>query len=235
MDARSLYAILTCRLSSGTFRSLVHRASERIQEIRYGIKTTGWVSEEKLGFTPGDGRLHYTALPYASIKRLLSTVAPNSQKDVFVDWGSGMGRVLVLASAYPYRKVLGVEYSPDLCAAAERNLNQARVKRRCGSIGIINVDAREFLIPEDSSVMFFFNPFRGDLLTEVVRHIRDSWITHRRPITFLVSNHASFISSTGSEDWLKPLTTWQALSPVELQRVPLYRFLSEVPTPLGPL
>ncbi len=184
--------------------------SERAHEIRYGIRTSGWITDDALGYTKGDGRMDYSPLPYAALKQLLSTVIPDKQKDVFVDWGSGLGRVVVLASTYAYREVIGVEFSPDLCAAANANLARARVKHRCGSTRIVNTDAREFAIPEDATVMFFFNPFRGELLTEVVRHIRDSWLAHPRPITFLVSNHASFIADTGSADWLVAASFWPA-------------------------
>jgi len=168
------------------------------------------MSEETLGFAEGDGRVHYTPLPYAALKALLSTVVPSSQKDVFIDWGSGMGRVMVLASTQPYREVIGVECSAVLCAAAEQNLKRARVTRRCGRVRLANTDAREFPIPEDASVMFFYNPFRGALLTEVVGHIRDSWMRNLRPITFLVANHADFIGDTGSEDWLNRVSSWSA-------------------------
>jgi len=198
------------RIRGTTFREVIHKIAERIQEKRFGIKTAGYMSEEALGFSSGDGRHHYTPLPYAAIERFFASVAPNPEKDVFVDWGAGMGRVLVLASARPYRKVVGVEHSPILCAAAERNLKTARLKQRCGSIEVINADARDFPIPEDSSVMFFYNPFRGEVLQNVVRRIRASWETHRRPITFLVSNHAEFIADTGSEDWLKSVSKWTA-------------------------
>jgi len=125
---------------------MIHRVSERTQEIRYGIKTSGWRSEEALGYEKGDGRNHYTPLPYAAIKRLLSTVIPDKQKDVFVDWGSGLGRVLVLASTYSYREVIGVEFSSSLCTTAKWNLDRARVKRQCGSVRIVNTDARDFAI-----------------------------------------------------------------------------------------
>lgn len=194
-------------------KQMVHRVSERTQEARYGIRTSGWIPEDALGYAKGDGRNHYTPLPYTAVKRLLSTVRPDKAKDVFVDWGSGLGRALVLASACSYREVIGVEYSPDLCAAAKSNLDRARVKQRCGSVRIVNSDAREFPIPADSTVMFFFNPFRGAVLNEVVRHIRDSWLAHPRPITFLVSNHGDFIADTGSADWLVRESFWTCSYP----------------------
>jgi hypothetical protein len=197
-------------LSFDVARQALHKASERIHEKFYGVRTAGWVSEESLGYTQGDGRVHYTPIPYSALKRLLSAVVPDPGKDVFIDWGSGMGRVLTLASTYAYRRVIGVEYSPALCAAAEQNLKTARVRRRCGEVNVLNVDAREFPIPDDASVMFFYNPFRGELLSEVVQRIHSSWLAHRRPLTFLVSNHAGFIEDTGSAGWLNSLSSWDA-------------------------
>jgi len=189
-------------------RHNLHSVSERIHELGYGIRTSGWLSEDSLGYSKGDGRVHYTPLPYIPLKRLLAQVAPNPEKDVFIDWGCGMGRVAVLASAYPYRQVLGVEYADRLCVIARENIGRSRVRRNCGRIEIVNGDARDFPVPYDASVMFFFNPFRGDLLTEVIEHIYDSWKKHPREITFLVSNHTDFIKDTGSSSWLEHIDGW---------------------------
>src|SRR5579863_927933 len=135
------------------FRQTIHSLSERAHEFTYGVRTAGWVSERSLGYSQGDGRVHYTPLPYAAIKRLLARVSPDPQKDVFIDWGSGMGRVLVMASTYPYRRVLGVECAEFLCSAARENIARARVVRKCSCIEIENADARDFRVPDDASVM----------------------------------------------------------------------------------
>src|ERR1035437_8760468 len=91
---RSIAQVETCYavrdMSFDRFKPFLHRASERLQEVRYGIRTGGWMSEESLGFDHGDGRQSYSALPYVALRRLLSTVVPDPQTDVFVDWGCGM-------------------------------------------------------------------------------------------------------------------------------------------------
>ena len=40
----------------------------------------------------------------------------------FVDYGSGKGRVLMLAAAYPFRRILGVEFSESLDRVARDNI-----------------------------------------------------------------------------------------------------------------
>jgi len=191
-------------------RTVLHSASERFHELRYGVVTSGWKSEEDLGYKKGDGRVHYTPIPYLALKHLLSAVQPSRDRDIFIDWGSGLGRVLVLASAYPYREVIGVEASAPLCNFAKRNIARSRVERVCENIRVVNTDALDFDVPKDASVMFFYNPFRGELLTRVVRNIRQSWERYPRRITFLVSNHSGFIADTGSGDWLSISSEWSA-------------------------
>lgn len=187
-----------------------HRVSERVHELAWGIRTSGWMSEEALGYVRGDGRVHYTPIPYRALKKLLASVEPKARKGVFIDWGSGLGRVVVAASAHPYREVIGVEYSPELCASARENVDRARARRKTGAVRIVNVDAREFPVPRDSTVMFFYNPFRGGLLTDVVRNIRNSWAANPRRMIFLVANHADFIEDTDSGDWLRKTAAWSA-------------------------
>jgi len=181
---------------------LAQRFSEHVHELRYGIRTSGLITPKALGHADPDA-LEYSAVSYAPLKRLLATVIPDPQKDIFIDWGCGMGRVLTLASTYPYREVIGVELSTPLCGLAEQNLRRARVKRVCGKVTIANADALEYPIPDNASVMFFASPFRGELLRRVVLRIRDSWLKHPRLVTLLVFNQSEFVRDTGSADWLR--------------------------------
>ena len=52
----------------------------------------------------------------------------NPGQDVFVDYGAGKGRTVVLASTYQFKRVIGVELAPELAAIAEENLFRA-IKR----------------------------------------------------------------------------------------------------------
>src|SRR6476646_1262783 len=40
----------------------------------------------------------------------------------FIDLGCGKGRVLLMASDYPFQKIVGVEFMPDLVGAAQKNI-----------------------------------------------------------------------------------------------------------------
>src|SRR5260370_35484421 len=53
----------------------------------------------------------------------------------FIDIGSGKGLVLLLASTYPFRRIVGVEFSPQLHQIAEENIrNYQNPKQRCRNI-----------------------------------------------------------------------------------------------------
>ena len=129
---------------------------------------------------------------------------------MFIDWGAGMGRIMVLAATCSYRRIIGVECAPSLCAIARENVRRARVPNKCADVQAINVDARIFEIPDDSTVMFFYNPFRGELRPRWCIAYTIPRTKHPVTITFLVSNHAKFIDDTGSSHWLREVETWQA-------------------------
>src|SRR5579863_4122649 len=40
----------------------------------------------------------------------------------FIDFGSGKGRALLLASEFPFKRILGLEFAPELHTAAETNI-----------------------------------------------------------------------------------------------------------------
>ena len=62
---------------------------------------------------------------------------------VFVDLGSGKGRILLLASRYPFRGVVGVEFAHELNEVAERNIAlSANHRRRCHDVRTVTAGAR---------------------------------------------------------------------------------------------
>ena len=52
--------------------------------------------------------------------------------DVFLDLGAGKGRMLLAASRYPFRRVIGVELSDRLAAIARSNVAAFRLRARSG-------------------------------------------------------------------------------------------------------
>lgn len=100
----------------------------------------------------------------------------------FVDLGSGKGRALLLASEYPFRRIIGVEVQLDLHEIAERNIACfASPAQVCSDLESCVMDAREFEFPGDPLVVYLFNPFPEYVLTTVAENLRRSLARHPRP------------------------------------------------------
>lgn len=94
--------------------------------------------------------------------------------EVFVDFGSGKGRVLYRAARYPFKRVVGVEISAALSSIARSNLEQNRRRLRCPEVEIVTTDVADFEIPDDMTVGYFYHPFAGDTFRRVIDRIVES-------------------------------------------------------------
>lgn len=96
--------------------------------------------------------------------------------DVFVDFGCGKGRSLLIASAFCFKRIIGVDFSPRLCEIARLNAGAyTRDKRDLPSIHIVEADASVFPIDDDCTVFYFFNPFDEIVMRPVMNNIVESW------------------------------------------------------------
>jgi SAM-dependent methyltransferase len=99
----------------------------------------------------------------------------------FIDMGSGKGRVLFVAAEYPFRKVIGVEFSNALHEEAVANLKRYRYSgRRCADIEPVHVDARDFEFPDDNLVIYMFNPFGPEVMERMLANLERSLERHPR-------------------------------------------------------
>src|SRR5271163_4333301 len=101
----------------------------------------------------------------------------------FVDVGSGKGRTLLMASEYPFRKIVGVELIAELHGAAEENIRAYHsATQRCVQIESVLADAREFEFPNEPLVLFLFNPLPESGLFSVLRRLEKSLGEAPRPV-----------------------------------------------------
>lgn len=93
----------------------------------------------------------------------------------FIDLGSGKGRSLMLASDYPFRRILGVEYLPELYHAAELNIERySGENQKCRRIESVCQDARDFEFPTEPTVLYLFNPFPEPVFALVLENLSKS-------------------------------------------------------------
>ena len=137
----------------------------------------------------GDDEEIYVAVPVLALKAM-DRVLPDEVDDlVFVDLGSGKGRVLVYASGRWFHRIIGVEFAAELHSVASENIERGRHPRqRCADIEVVHGDAVEFEIPDDPCVFFLFNPFERPVLEQVVDNIRVSFERNPRPMYVLYHN-----------------------------------------------
>ena len=115
----------------------------------------------------------YAPSPWHVLPRALRYIGV-SDRDVFVDFGCGKGRVVHQAARRPFRRVIGVEISPVLAEAARSGLAARRHRHRCRDVEIVVADATAFRVPDDLTVGYFYQPFRGETFESVLRGIVES-------------------------------------------------------------
>jgi predicted RNA methylase len=147
------------------WRLVADRVADRITDKKLGIASSECRSLAELGLNLQNCN-RYQPISYSDLRRILDSISI-SNEDVFLDFGSGMGRALCVAAQYPFRAVLGVEISTELCAAARRNVEQARSKLLCKDVRVLNTDAVQYEVPAEVSTIYFFNPFGRTILARV--------------------------------------------------------------------
>lgn len=123
---------------------------------------------------------------------------------VFIDFGSGKGRALLLASAYRFKRIVGIEFSPELNLVAQHNIQKYMDRHPpCGSVESVCMDFLDFSLPEEPSVFFFFDPCEDPILTKLLRNIRLSLEEHPRAAYLVyIAPTASKKALLDAEDWL---------------------------------
>ncbi len=103
----------------------------------------------------------------------------------FLDLGSGKGRALLMAAAYPFRSIVGVEILPELHQFALENIHKAdraaRIEALCG-------DARELPFPNEPLVVYLFNPLSEPGLARVIAKLDASLREAPRPVYVVYHN-----------------------------------------------
>src|SRR6516225_1705481 len=133
--------------------------------------------------TNRDKGIAYDTCPWSTLRRAMRLASLRAEGFTFVDIGCGKGKVLLSAMVLPFKHIVGVEYSAYLSRVAEQNIASARyLRQRCSSVEIICTDAAEYVIPDESTIFFFANPFAYDVMEIVLGNIVNSYAETSRPI-----------------------------------------------------
>jgi hypothetical protein len=171
------------------------------RRLRYGDAEYDW--EQRVDTTSGAvgwrdrllGIFHslYQPTDPALFRWMMHTLQQLGQVNfpafTFIDLGSGKGRVLLMASDYPFRRIMGVELLPALHQIAQENLVKYHSEtQRCFALEAIWGDAVEFTFPSDPLVLYLFNPLPEAVLRRVFSRLEQSLRELPRPLYVLYHN-----------------------------------------------
>ena len=181
----------------------------------YGMDTSGHISAHRLdnkdseNWTLGNEYGPTPALWLDSIFESLGSIFESLEMDFsnynFVDLGSGKGRVLLMAARFPFRNIIGVEYAADLHLAAINNLKMIeKVAPKCKNITALHMDILDFEIPEEATVIYFWNSFQELLVHKLIDKIEQSLRRKFRDIfiIYVVPHHSDIFDEI---NWLEYL------------------------------
>jgi predicted RNA methylase len=146
-------------------------------DAKYGTETARIVPvgaldipDEKLGQT-----VRYEAIGDEVFLGLMQELPIASEQYIFIDLGSGKGRALLLASLFPFKEIIGVEFSAALTAVA---LNNTRIfkdpRQKCTKIRPLCQDAATYELPLEAAIFFLYNPFGEKVMRSAVSNIEHS-------------------------------------------------------------
>jgi SAM-dependent methyltransferase len=181
-------------------------------ERRYGVSTEGRLSAGELGL-PRPNFSDYMPYGWLSLRRALprSEVSTN---DVFLDVGSGMGRVVLLAAmSYPFQRVLGVEISGRLHEIALRNLDISKARLQC-PVDLLQADVLDIGLPDDVTVVFLYNSLTGTAFQEFIDRLLRSVDRNPRPVRLIYANpkEAARLLATDRVRLVRTVRGWRPAS-----------------------
>jgi hypothetical protein len=203
-----------------TRRLFPDRQKQHPFDRRHKVDTGGLIYPEALAW--GHEHDHESAGYYAtapsmfhqSIARWSALLAGSGyalSDYTLVDIGAGKGRVVMMASEYAFRAVVGVELNPGLVKIARRNLRKfvrkrwnalpglksetstprtttsPRGPRTWGTPGIqvVKGDVLEFPLPDGPVVLFFFNSFEREMVRMWLERLIEAAATRTVPIDLI--------------------------------------------------
>jgi SAM-dependent methyltransferase len=168
----------------------IGRVRCKIWDLIHNVDTCGDIPLVDLNFqsenkAPG---LEYQSHHPRLVRAFLQGLALDYEKYTFVDFGCGKGRVLLVASEFPFRKIVGVEFAVPLAEVAKSNLVSYRSKtKKCRDISVLAMDAVDYELPPEAEVLYFYSPFPPAVMEQVFQNIERSLQNSPRELFVLFS------------------------------------------------
>ncbi|MCI8661146.1 MAG: SAM-dependent methyltransferase [Lachnospiraceae bacterium] len=118
----------------------------------------------------------YEPTPYCVLERLAKS-GYFGKKNLFLDYGTGKGRVCFYLSYQSGCRSIGIEYDKRIYTGAMSNKETAVSGQRTE---FVLTGGEQYLVPAEVDRCYFFNPFSVEILKTVLAKIMDSYYKEPR-------------------------------------------------------
>ncbi len=179
-------------------------------DVRHGIETSTRIHPTDLKIDSPNNiySVGYWPTPTTIFEEALSSLNIRYEDFTFIDFGSGKGRALFLASDHPFQKIIGIEFSPELHVMAQGNLRRyTSSSQKCQDITSLCLDFTEFKLPIGPLVLFFYNPASSDVMAKVATNITRSLEEVDRPVYIIYLTPSYNVFESGDPLRLRKIQT----------------------------
>lgn len=145
---------------------------------KFGVNTEGLVEPQQLDAYFPNVRFskRYQPTHISVLQRVFKYLETLDRRSVFYDFGHGRGRVLIAAAQAGFQSLVGVEFSEKLFNQSRCNIDGVcrKFSWSMDRFTLIFDDAANVKIATNNNIFFFYNPFAGPVLRQVLENIVSS-------------------------------------------------------------
>lgn len=138
---------------------------EHKDDLEFNIETA-----ECIVLDNREGYYNYQPTSFKMLNKLFEKYVFN-EGDQFIDFGCGLGRVLMIAANKGCRKVIGIEVNATIYDRLLKNIEICKLGSR---IQTHLLPAEKYVIEQNDNKFFFFNPLHLKFFIKVLGNIKKS-------------------------------------------------------------
>lgn len=183
------------------------RQEEEAFDALHNVDTSGIVETYRFNISNENLRFskEYRASSPAALIEKLDAMGFAYERFTFIDIGCGKGKPGLWMTRRPFRKIVGVEFNPDLVAVARTNLTTMKnFDQRCRDVEILCQDATTYPFPETDLLVYFYRPFLANVLEKVLANLFES-VRRNGNTAYICYLPATPVAEQLQTPWLEPI------------------------------
>lgn len=159
---------------------------ELLFDYIHKVQTKGYMELSELDISQDrECATKYQGSNYYILNKFFNKYKNVINNRTIVDFGSGKGRILILAMKYGAKSCIGVEFAKELIDISRVNLDLYKANNNLRTeIVLINDSALNYDFNGAEDVLFFYNPFNEKILNPIIEKILQ---LNNRPIIVYIN------------------------------------------------